>query len=496
MLRRLSLRARLTMLTVVLVAAGLVAAGIATRAQLRTFLLEKIDQQLQSQIQPPPNVDQDTAMHAVATLPRGSYAYFLAPSGRVFGNVWESGFVNQSGRPEPSTRPPTLFRSPRPGLSTVGGYRVYAYQFSAQPNNPFSVPPTYTEVGAIPLSDMNSTLNKLTALELLVGAIVLAIVGGLAYALVRVELRPLQRIEDTAAAIAAGDLSQRVPEAPPSTEVGRLGASLNAMLAQIERAFKEREASEDRLRRFVADASHELKTPLTSVRGYAELFRRGAAERPEDLALVLGRIEAEAERMGVLVDDLLLLARLDQGRPLERKRFDLTATVAELVDDHRLLHPRWPIELHDPEPVTMTGDPLRLRQAIGNLISNARAHTPPGTPVSVSVRTDGGNAVVDVADRGPGVPPEDADRVFERFFRADPSRARASGGSGLGLSIVAAIAEAHGGRAELADTSEHGSTFRIVVPTGVADEQPEPESPPVLHTDTEPLPQQTGEFPY
>jgi two-component system OmpR family sensor kinase len=499
MLRRLSLRARLTMLTVALVAVGLVAAGVATRLQLRSFLIDRVDQQLQAQVFHPQQIDGDTGPAVASALPPGSYVYFLLQSGGQFGKVGESGHVSPQGFPMPVARPSDLQKRPPLGFSTMGNYRVYATPIPGFTR--FGAREVVTEVGAIPLSDVNSTLNKLTALEILVGAIVLAAVGSMAWALVRLELRPLRRIEDDAAAIAAGDLSRRVDEAEPTTEIGSLGASLNAMLSQIEIAFKEREASEDRLRRFVADASHELKTPLTSVRGYAELFRRGAADRPEDLALVMGRIEAEAERMGILVDDLLLLARLDQGRPLERKPFDLSATVSELVDDHRMLHPQWPIELRAPEPVTVNGDPLRLRQAIGNLLSNARAHTPPGTPVSVSVEGDGEQAVVEVADHGPGIPPEDAARIFERFFRADPSRARASGGSGLGLSIVAAIAEAHGGRAELAETSENGSTFRVVVPVGAEDEPPGEEhedagSPPVIHRDTEPLPQQTSDFPY
>jgi two-component system OmpR family sensor kinase len=450
-------------------------------------------------------IDGDTPLRAAATLPPGSYVYFLNNAGSLISVVGESGNVTPRGKNvlEPTTRPPELMQRFALGISTHGDYRVYAKPITVLITSQFGATQRsqITEVKAIPLTDVNSTLNKLTALEFLVGAIVLAMVGGLAYALVRVELRPLRRIEDTAAAIAAGDLSRRVDEAEPTTEIGSLGGSLNAMLSQIEIAFKEREASEDRLRRFVADASHELKTPLTSVRGYAELFRRGAADRPEDLALVMSRIEAEAERMGILVDDLLLLARLDQGRPLERRPLDLTATVSELVDDHRMLHAQWPIDLRAPQPVTVNGDPLRLRQAIGNLLSNARAHTPPGTPVTVSVERDGENAVVEVADHGPGIPPEDAARIFERFFRADPSRARASGGSGLGLSIVSAIAEAHGGRAELAETSANGSTFRVVVPVGVPDEPPREEhqdtgSPSLLHSDTAPLPQQTSDFPY
>ena len=196
---------------------------------------------------------------------------------------------------------------------------------------------------ATPLHDVNSTLNRLAMLELLVGLIVLAVVAAIAFWLVRRELRPLVRIEDTAAAIAGGDLTQRVPEEAPGTEVGDLARSLNAMLAQIEQAFEQRRQSEERLRRFVSDASHELRTPLTSVRGFAELFHRGAASRPDDLALAMSRIESEAERMGVIVEDLLLLANLDQGRPLGQERFDLEAVLAEMVADHAMLHADWPI---------------------------------------------------------------------------------------------------------------------------------------------------------
>ncbi len=262
----------------------------------------------------------------------------------------------------------------------------------------------------------------------------------------------------------------------PVTEVGRLGASLNAMLSQIEIAFKERQASENRLRRFVADASHELRTPLTSVRGYAELFRRGASENPEDLAVVMTRIEAEAERMGILVEDLLLLAKLDQGRPLAHEPVDLSALVGEMAGDHRLLHPEWPIEEETAPGLTVSGDELRLRQAIGNLLSNARSYTPPGTRIAVSAAAGDGMARIEVADEGPGVPSEMGDRVFERFFRADESRTRSSGGAGLGLAIVSAIAAAHGGRAEMESTPGKGATFRIVLPlaTTAAQSQPVP----------------------
>ncbi len=317
---------------------------------------------------------------------------------------------------------------------------------------------------AISMADVSSTVSRLDRLELMIGLIVVVIAGGLAWALVRFELRPLRRIEDTAAAIAAGDLSQRVDVGEPGTEIGRLGESLNAMLVQIERAFEERRASESRLRRFVADAGHELRTPLTSVRGYAELYRRGASDRPADMAMIMARIESEAERMGVLVEDLLLLAKLDQGRPLERHPVALSRIATEMATDQRMLHPDWPVELRITPGIEVVGDELRLRQAIGNLLANTRAHTPPGTRTVFSVDVRDGMAAVEVADDGPGVPPDVMGRVFERFFRADPSRSRASGGSGLGLSIVAAIAEAHGGSVEVESPPAGGAVFRILLP--------------------------------
>jgi two-component system OmpR family sensor kinase len=249
---------------------------------------------------------------------------------------------------------------------------------------------------------------------------------------------------ETAGAIAAGDLTRRVEPADEGTEVGRLGIALNAMLSHIESAFEQRRRSEERLRRFVADASHELRTPLTSIRGYAELFRRGADTRPEDLAKSMANIEAEAARMGVLVDDLLLLARLDQGRPLERERVDLTAVVTEAVEGARAVEPDRSIELSVAGPVEIVGDAGRLRQVVDNLLDNARVHAP-DAPVRARVAVDDADAVLEVADEGPGIDPEVASRIFERFTRGDPSRSRGTGGAGLGLSIVAAIVNAHGG---------------------------------------------------
>lgn len=333
------------------------------------------------------------------------------------------------------------------------------------------------------LSNVESTISRLVVAEVLIGAGALALMALAAWAMVRRSLRPLVQVERTAAAIAAGDLSRRVPESDPRTEVGGLSQALNTMLGQIEGAFRERQeseaearASEARMRRFVADASHELRTPLTSVRGFAELYRqRNPDADPED-ARLMQRVEDEARRMGVLVEDMLLLARLDQQRPLDRAPVDLLALAADAVHDARALAPERPISLEvldGPSVPVVTGDEHRLRQVLGNLVTNALRHTPETAPVVVRVGTrtlDASSygmseaAVLEVADQGPGLAPEDANRVFERFYRADTSRTRASGGSGLGLSIVAALTSAHGGRVELDTAPGQGATFRVLLP--------------------------------
>jgi two-component system OmpR family sensor kinase len=282
---------------------------------------------------------------------------------------------------------------------------------------------------------------------------------------------------ETAGAIAAGDLTRRVEPADDRTEVGRLGLALNAMLTQIESAFEERRASEDRLRRFVADASHELRTPLTSIRGYAELFRRGAADRPEDLSKAMGRIEAEAARMGILVEDLLLLARVDESRPLERERLDLAALAAEAVDDARIAAPERRVELAAVADVAVIGDRVRLRQVLDNLLDNVRAHTPAEVRTAVRVSAEDDEAVLGVEDDGPGLDVDDVDRVFERFYRTDASRARSSGGSGLGLSIVAAVVAAHGGTVSADRSPLGGARFRVRLPLAATVSLPAPPAP-------------------
>jgi two-component system, OmpR family, sensor kinase len=472
---RAPLRARLTALSVLLVALGLAGAGVATHYALRAFLIDRVDQEFAPAEGP--------ALHWVSdgdagarrcvenALPLQSFVAAVPPGDdRV-----QNGLFHGHGKVTDDLR--ELAEHAPLGYSSADGYRlrtVPAAQVAASlggapvcGRHPGPPPPGGKIVIAISTAGVSSTVGRLDRLELMIGLIVVVIAGALAWALVRVELRPLRRIEDTAAAIAAGDLSQRVDVGAPGTEVGHLGESLNAMLVQIERAFDERRASESRLRRFVADAGHELRTPLTSVRGYAELYRRGGAGRPADLAMIMARIESEAERMGVLVDDLLLLANLDQGRPLERHPVELSRLVTEMATDQRMLHSDWPVQLRVAPDIEVVGDELRLRQAVGNLLANTRAHTPPGTRIVISVSVRDGMAAIEVADDGPGVPADVMGRVFERFFRADPSRSRASGGSGLGLSIVAAIAEAHGGGVEVESPAVGGAVFRILLPLHV-----------------------------
>ncbi len=468
---RAPLRARLTAASVLLVALGLLAAGLATHYALRSFLIDRVDQEFApaeaAALHYVSDGDPDSQHALDNVLPLNAFVVAVLPNGELLHPHFHGPGKVGEELGELAARAPL-------GHSSDGGFRVrslptaqVARQFPPGPSPPGSaqqtVPPGRLVI-AISTADVNSTLARLDRLEMVIGLVVIVIAGAVAWALVRVELRPLVRIEDTAAAIAAGDLSRRVDAGDPATEVGSLGASLNAMLAQIEAAFEERRASETRLRRFVADAGHELRTPLTSVRGYAELFRRGGAADPDDLAMIMSRIESEAQRMGVLVEDLLLLAKLDQGRPLARLPVRLSAIVAEMAADQAMLHPAWPVHRRIEPGVEVVGDELRLRQAVGNLLANARAHTPAGTPATVTVAMRDGMAMVEVADAGPGVPPEVMGRLFERFFRADPSRSRASGGSGLGLSIVAAIAEAHGGRVEVESPEGGGATFRIMLP--------------------------------
>ncbi len=464
----MSLRTRLLLGLVALAAIGLLAADAATYSSLRSFLDQRVEQHLTAALEP--------AMHELvgggnvqraprpggpgdfgrgdgfrgppgaSSFPAGTFAQLRDAGGNVVGQAW-LGDLGSGDFPVVPAHVPS-------GSVDTDDYRLRTEMLTDGRQL----------VIAVPLSELRSTLRRLSGIMIAVGLGVLAGLGLLAWWIVQVGLRPLERIGHTAADIAAGDLSKRVEPADERTEVGRLGLALNAMLAQIEQAFAERTASEERLRRFLADASHELRTPLTSIRGYAELFRRGASERPDDLAKSMQRIEQEAGRMGILVEDLLLLARLDQGRPLEKRAVDLADLSSDAVADARAVDRSRTIALSSNGPVVVQGDETRLRQVLANLLTNALSHTPSGTPVEVSVAQQDGTASVSVADHGPGLPPTDAGKIFERFYRADRSRARETGGVGLGLSIVAAITKAHDGTVSVEQTPGGGATFRVRFP--------------------------------
>ncbi len=316
----------------------------------------------------------------------------------------------------------------------------------------------------LPLADVDAAVDRLVRVEALTTLAVLAVLGLVTWWVVRLGVWPVQRMTKTAAAIADGDLSQRVPGVVSGTEAGELGEALNTMLGRIEHAFAEQGRSEARLRQFVADASHELRTPVTTIRGYAELYRSGGLRGPGELDAALRRTEEEARRMGDLVEDLLLLARLDQGRPLARGPVDLDLLARDAARDSAAVDPDHPVAAVAAGGVVVEGDADRLRQVVSNLVGNARVHTPPGTPVEVRTSREGERAVLEVADEGPGMAPEVADRAFERFFRADPGRSRDHGGTGLGLAIVRAIVEAHGGTVALVAPPGRGTTVRVELP--------------------------------
>jgi two-component system OmpR family sensor kinase len=469
-----TLRLRLLLVLVGIVTVGLVAADVATYASLRSYLFSQVDTQLQTEVGP--------ATQAVICLtepfcarrspgiipPVGTWVQVRDQSGTIIGGT------NPSFDPLPEPSLPsqlptstsggaaTLFDVDGSSDGTTVSYRVFVDTTTVD-----GVP--YTGIVAIPLNDLHHTLGRLLVIEALVSVGVLLGLGFLAWWIVRRNLRPLDEMAATAGAIAAGDLSRRVGPTDERTEVGQLGNALNTMLTGIEGAFAARAASEERLRRFLADASHELRTPLTSIRGYSELFDRGARDRPEDLATSMRHIREEANRMSVLVDDLLLLARLDHQRPVELEHVDLTDVVGAAADAARLRAPERVISLQAPGPVPVMGDADRLRQVADNLLSNALQHTPDGLPVDVRVSTETATACLEVSDRGPGIALEDQAHIFEPFHRADQTRARATGGVGLGLSIVSAIAYAHGGSVGVvsdptSDNGHHGATFWVRIP--------------------------------
>jgi two-component system OmpR family sensor kinase len=466
-----SLRRRLLGIVVLLLIGGLLVTEVVTYTQLRTFLYRRIDEQLAPIATVVVNAlrDNGAQMSALGTptqlhemLPDGTYLQLRDNRNAVLGSAVA---VAPDERPPVVTLPADLPIPTRPAPTTghfgpaftVGGTPSYRVVAAVLPGAQDVV------LVGLPLNDVNDTLNRLAEIELAVAATVVLLGGGLAWWLVRLGLRPLTEITRTAGAISDGDLSLRVDRARPDSEVGRLGRTLNAMLDRIEAEIGERRAAEDRMRRFVADASHELRTPLSAIRACAELFRRGAAAHPDDLGQVVRRIEDEAARMGVLVADLLLLARLDAGQPLAAQPVDLTELARRAVDDARLLDPSRPLDIVGTAPALVHGDPHGLRRAVDNLLSNVRAHTPAGVRADIRVGRIGDQVCLAVADTGPGIPAEQASRVFDRFYRGDPGRSW-DGGTGLGLSVVATIAKAHGGTVALSATPGRGATFTLRFP--------------------------------
>ena len=526
---RMSLRTKLIIGLLALVIAAVAAISISSVWVLRSYLVSQDDRQIQAAYSSLYTAIAD-GMMPPDRLPIPGATYSVGNFNNIFAGVQEPGTPltpgSQSGLPYngygqaqsvPKVPTSQLWAIVNNGkLMTVSAqsgsdtWRVKAGPISYQlpSGTGFQQVNGALIVGA-DLGDINATIGSLAVTVLIIGLIVVCILALAIVMVVRASLRPLVDIEETAGEIAAGHLNRRVPERDPRTEIGSLGRSLNTMLSQIETAFHKQEESEaaahrseERMRRFVADASHELRTPVTAIRGFAEYYRqRGGLVRrwdrdqeaaqaanapeatglmPDDVDRIMQRVEKEAARMGLLVEDLLLLARLDQQRPLARQPVDLLSLAADAVHDARLLAPARAIDLsvQPGAAFLVIGDEARLRQVIGNLMSNALTHTPDGTPIEISLSTgtldpqagDHSPAVLlDVTDHGPGMTPEQARRVFERFYRADQARTRTAGGrttggSGLGLAIVRALVAAQGGVTSVRTVEGQGATFRIALP--------------------------------
>jgi two-component system OmpR family sensor kinase len=506
-LRSTPLRFKLVTSVLTLVAAALLVISVMTTFFLRNYLVSQVDTELHtsvSSLQTPPQ----GASRGTVTLPLADYIVVLTTDdpNQVYLAYDTSRFGTTDLPPWPSNAE---------GFAKLQGdpFTVDAHDGKVRWRMLYTQLPN-GQMAAIGqhLTDVDQAVKQLVWIDLLVGGAVLVLLASLGAAIVRTSLKPLVKIEQTAAAIADGDLSRRVPDpepgaAEPKTELGRLSRALNAMLTQIEAAFTARAASEtaarnaelgardaafaaqasetrarrseERMRQFVADASHELRTPLTTIRGFAELYRQGAAGSAEDTALVIRRIEDEAARMGLLVEDLLLLARLDRERPLVLGPVELPVLATEAVQAAQAIAPERNISLEVTPgggDLVVLADDARLRQVLGNLMTNALTHTPPDASVTLRLRAETGNvAVIEVADTGPGLAPDQAERVFERFYRADAARTRQVGGAagtGLGLAIVAALVAAHHGRVEVLQTPGGGATFRVKLPLApaVADE--------------------------
>jgi two-component system OmpR family sensor kinase len=467
-----SLRNRLILASVVLTSFAIIASDFAANAALRTYLISQVDDQLinisstslnrldRAGIAPLEADDKNSPFKILEPLrgvPTATSITLLDIDGNLIGQVGgELGGKN--------------FAVTGMKIDEVSQYKNRPFTIEGkdgQPDIRALAQMLPTGMGSVIVADslekVDKTLSQLRFLFLILGLIALITIAMAARWIIALGLKPLEAVEDTAEAIAAGDLSARLPAAKPDTEVGRLTTSLNTMLARIEESFTARVESENKLRRFVADASHELRTPLTAIRGFAELHRQGAVVGEEKTKELINRIEKESVRMSSLVEDLLLLARLDQSRELAKEPVDLNTLITEAVASARAAGPNHPIEITlEASEIFVLGDSQRIHQVIANLLANARTHTPNGTEISITAMQGVSETTIAVSDKGPGLSKADQDRIFERFYRADPSRVRNSGeGSGLGLSIVDAVMKAHGGYVSVKSEVGQGATFTL-----------------------------------
>ncbi len=479
-----SLRARILAGVLVLSAAGLTLLAVVTYAEESSFLNSRIDREVEKAV---PAVSE--ALDSAGFRPHSEGLGFSPVAGSNFG-------AGPGGGPPNLHLPPGTYGQRREADGVVLGHLLVSYGQSAPaaPSIPAHVPVgklvTLGSVGssglhyraylahdpedsgltlvAVPLNEVGGTLSRLRNVEILVIVGVLAALTVTALFVVRLGLRLLDRMQATAGAIAAGELSRRVSPATTKTEVGRLGLALNAMLERLEEAFAQRTASEERLRHFIADASHELRTPLASIRGYAELFRMGAASDTAEIERAMGRIEDESKRMGVLVEDLLTLARLDQAPVREHVQVDMGALASDAVKDARVRAPDREITISSAAPAVVAGDADQLRQVLANLLGNALVHTPAGTPIEVEVVGDAAMVTISVRDHGAGLPGDAAEQLFERFWRAEGGRERGNAGAGLGLAIVAGVVHAHNGDIKAENAPGGGAVFTVRLPTAAA----------------------------
>lgn len=463
-LESMPLRIRLVAIVLSLLTAALVLTSLTTAYLMRTDLLDRVDAELSNVVRPVATQAIQDLLDKRSVVPTG-YAFVLQMADGSDTRV----SLTPTGETDAPDVPVLLpndarVRSGEPftvrSVGSTAQWRIIASSVSGG---------QATVAVGIPLKSVSRTTTQLLVTTGLISAAVLALSLLLGWYAVKRAFRPLTRIEDTASAIAKGDLSRRIPVRAADDEVASLSHSLNEMLAQIETSFLVREASEERMRQFVTDASHELRTPLATVRGYAELYRQGAVRDPEAVASAMERIESESERMSGLVEDLLTLARLGQGPETPMAPVDLTVLAADAVADARVRAPDRHFSLvglgGPVTPTVVLASEPRIRQVVTNLVANALRHTPAGTPVEIAVGLHDGEGVLEVRDHGDGVPPQARAKVFERFYRADPARGRVmGGGNGLGLAIVAAIITQHSGRVGVAETPGGGATFVVRLP--------------------------------